>query len=233
MILRSLATSIRKQDWFTVLIETLIVVFGVFLGLQLGNWNDARQARADEARTLVRLSEDFKKQEAILLDRIEMTQANIGFVNDLQNLIIAGEEPEDRSRVKALIVEVFGASSREAPPASYEELAASGGFSQLSDLAVRDALARYGQTNALWSYVEGRSQAVRDPTSPLVQAIVLRGGFMEVSDPVETVDYDWEALKDARPALALVAINFFQALDRHQKDLAAVREVLEVLEAAQ
>ncbi|MEM5518641.1 hypothetical protein WNY37_16910 [Henriciella sp. AS95] len=43
MILQRLATSIRKQDWFTVLIETLIVVFGVFLGIQLGNWNEARQ----------------------------------------------------------------------------------------------------------------------------------------------------------------------------------------------
>ncbi|MFT5774992.1 MAG: hypothetical protein ACI9NG_000943 [Hyphomonas sp.] len=31
----------RKQDWFTVAVETLIVVFGVFIGLQVGNWNDA------------------------------------------------------------------------------------------------------------------------------------------------------------------------------------------------
>ena len=29
MILRSLTTAIRKQDWFTVAVETLIVVFGV------------------------------------------------------------------------------------------------------------------------------------------------------------------------------------------------------------
>ena len=44
MILQRLATSIRKQDWFTVFIETLIVVLGVFLGIQLGNWNEARAA---------------------------------------------------------------------------------------------------------------------------------------------------------------------------------------------
>ena len=35
MILRRLATSIRKQDWFAVVIETLIVVMGVYLGIQL------------------------------------------------------------------------------------------------------------------------------------------------------------------------------------------------------
>ncbi len=44
MILRRLATSIRKQDWFAVVIETLIVVLGVFLGLQVNNWNEARQS---------------------------------------------------------------------------------------------------------------------------------------------------------------------------------------------
>ena len=48
MILRRLATAFRKQDWFTVAVETLIVVFGVFIGLQVNNWNEARQDYAVE-----------------------------------------------------------------------------------------------------------------------------------------------------------------------------------------
>lgn len=43
MILRRLSEAVRKQDWFTVAVETLIVVFGVFMGLQVNNWNEARQ----------------------------------------------------------------------------------------------------------------------------------------------------------------------------------------------
>ncbi|MEQ9316207.1 MAG: hypothetical protein RLN72_10160 [Henriciella sp.] len=55
MILQRLATSIRKQDWFTVLIETLIVVFGVFIGLQVNNWNTERGTKRAlaEARALL------------------------------------------------------------------------------------------------------------------------------------------------------------------------------------
>ncbi len=60
MILQRLATSIRKQDWFTVLIETLIVVFGVFIGLQLGNWNDARTLRAQETELLHELRQEIE-----------------------------------------------------------------------------------------------------------------------------------------------------------------------------
>ena len=37
MILRRLATALRKQDWFSVAVETRIVMFGVFLGLQVNN----------------------------------------------------------------------------------------------------------------------------------------------------------------------------------------------------
>lgn len=47
MILRRLAQAVRRQDWFTVVIEFVIVVFGVFIGLQVDNWNGAR---ADAAR---------------------------------------------------------------------------------------------------------------------------------------------------------------------------------------
>ena len=44
MILRRLTNAIRRRDWFTVVIETLIVVLGVFLGLQVNNWNVLRVA---------------------------------------------------------------------------------------------------------------------------------------------------------------------------------------------
>ena len=46
MILRRITEAFRRQDWFTVAIETLIVVLGVFLGLQVNNWNEARAAEA-------------------------------------------------------------------------------------------------------------------------------------------------------------------------------------------
>ena len=64
MILRRLATAFRKQDWFTVLVETLIVVFGVFIGLQVNNWNAARIEHAQERDYLVRLHEDFTESAA-------------------------------------------------------------------------------------------------------------------------------------------------------------------------
>ncbi|MAK62760.1 MAG: hypothetical protein CMK09_17460 [Ponticaulis sp.] len=58
MILRRIAQSIRKQDWFTVVIETLIVVFGVFIGLQVNNWNEARALSHEEREIVLRLLDE-------------------------------------------------------------------------------------------------------------------------------------------------------------------------------
>ena len=42
MILRSITKHVKDQNWFAVGIDFCIVVFGVFLGIQIGNWNDSR-----------------------------------------------------------------------------------------------------------------------------------------------------------------------------------------------
>lgn len=59
MILRRIVAAFRRQDWFTVFVETMIVVLGVFLGLQVNNWNAARGDRAKEAAYLAELVVDL------------------------------------------------------------------------------------------------------------------------------------------------------------------------------
>lgn len=60
MILRRIADAVRKHDWFTVAVETLIVVLGVFIGLQVNNWNEARGERAREKIHLASLVQDIQ-----------------------------------------------------------------------------------------------------------------------------------------------------------------------------
>ena len=58
MILRRLAEAIRVQHWFTVVLEILIVVIGIFIGLQVDDWNERRKDRAAERGYLERLLTD-------------------------------------------------------------------------------------------------------------------------------------------------------------------------------
>ena len=60
MALRRLADQIREHNWFVVAIELGIVALGVFLGLQVSNWNDARIGRAVAAGHLAEIAEDLQ-----------------------------------------------------------------------------------------------------------------------------------------------------------------------------
>ena len=45
MILRRLTEHVKAQNWFAVAVDFVIVVVGVFVGLQVSNWNAARADR--------------------------------------------------------------------------------------------------------------------------------------------------------------------------------------------
>ncbi len=58
MLFRRVAKHVRDQNWTAVALDFIIVVAGVFIGIQLGNWNEAQQDRREERSALVRMHEE-------------------------------------------------------------------------------------------------------------------------------------------------------------------------------
>ena len=42
-MLRRLIANARRQDWFAVTVELFVVVLGIFIGMQVTNWNEDRK----------------------------------------------------------------------------------------------------------------------------------------------------------------------------------------------
>ena len=66
MILRRLSQSLKQQHWTAIGIELVIVVLGVFLGIQVSNWNEERADRAAYMAALDRLSQEIDTNLAYL-----------------------------------------------------------------------------------------------------------------------------------------------------------------------
>jgi hypothetical protein len=60
MILRRLSEHLKAQNWTAVALDFAIVVTGVFIGIQVSNWNDVRREHALERQYLDRLSSDIR-----------------------------------------------------------------------------------------------------------------------------------------------------------------------------
>ncbi len=146
MILRRLATSIRKQDWFTVVVETLIVVFGVFIGLQVNNWNEARGDRADELSFLERLHPDIVRVEA---SSARVRDRRIAVIDDLRSATevifgVAARDQLTQAECMALATSHYYNINVLRLP-SVVELEDAGRISIIRDAALRTALVEYEQ----------------------------------------------------------------------------------------
>lgn len=60
MILRRVSAHVKTQNWFAVGVDFVIVVIGVFIGIQVSNWNAAREDRSNETLYLGYLAEDLQ-----------------------------------------------------------------------------------------------------------------------------------------------------------------------------
>ncbi|WP_412067262.1 hypothetical protein [Rubrivirga sp. IMCC43871] len=60
MILRRITQHVRDQNWTAIAIDFVIVVAGVFIGIQVSNWNQDRTDRDLADRYVAQLSEDIR-----------------------------------------------------------------------------------------------------------------------------------------------------------------------------
>ena len=65
MILRRVIEHFRKQEWTAIAIDFLIVVVGVFVGLQVNNWNELR---VDRLRADNYMARGYKENKARFSD---------------------------------------------------------------------------------------------------------------------------------------------------------------------
>jgi len=80
MRLRSISKNVKEQNWFAVLLDFFIVVLGVFIGIQLGNWNDARHTRSAFVEAKDNLSAEYQANLEMVDKFIEDVEARTKLV---------------------------------------------------------------------------------------------------------------------------------------------------------
>ena len=73
MLLRRIIEHVKTQNWTAVALDFVIVVVGVFIGIQVANWNDARAEEKAYQSARLRLIDEIDTN----LDKISVTQAEL------------------------------------------------------------------------------------------------------------------------------------------------------------
>lgn len=77
MIFRRIKAHVAKENWFAVFIDFFIVVFGVFMGLQVSNWNAARATQQTERAYLVELRAEIVSNNSIIEENLDLMKITI------------------------------------------------------------------------------------------------------------------------------------------------------------
>ena len=81
MILRRFSESLKQQNWAAIAIEFVLLVLGVFLGIQVANWNETRIERDLVRGHLSEIAQDLRTHEAIGEDLIDSAKMRIAAVD--------------------------------------------------------------------------------------------------------------------------------------------------------
>lgn len=150
MLLRRLMAHVRRQDWTAVGIDFVIVVIGVFVGIQVANWNEARLEAQRAQGFLERLSGDLD-QELVEIDR---RIAYVGRSIAYGEAALAWTEDGTLAQGSAWqTVLAFFQASRILPytpvDTTYQEMRSAGQLGLVRDARLRASLTEYFVTGTL------------------------------------------------------------------------------------
>ncbi len=197
MILKRFTEALRKQDWATISIEFLIVVVGIFVGLQANEWAQARQDRADERAALERLFAEMENTNRDLGNFIARGKQ----LNELRRKAVQFVDSEDAVPENELPLKIGINTLAQFPPVLpvsvvYDELKSSGQLRLIQNAGVRVGLAEF-HTGLEW--LNKIRDGFREGTDPF-WASYQRNITWAYNPDATTSDilistYDWDRLR--------------------------------------
>lgn len=226
MIIQRLGRSIRRQDWTAVSVELLVVVVGIFLGLQVNAWNEDREARADERLYLERLHDELVIATAELAGRQDQLDRWI-------QRCVAALEALNAGELGTMSEEEFGSALMvvqrnnlvDFEITTIEELIATGKLAIIRDPDLRNRIAETSlTTESLGRFIE----LLAARTATLLPILHTRFQPSIANTRLDRVRYDFEQLAADREFINAYA-NALNMLSTNEWWLGQAKDALGAL----
>ncbi len=223
MLLRRITEHVKAQNWFAVGLDFLIVVMGVFMGLQLDNWNAERLDRISEKKIISYLYADFEALGKETNEKIEFLSSISNDIAAINDLIVQDPEGLDAQRLRIFYETAFSLPPFSGQSDSYEQLVSSGEMNLLRNDELRAELVAHASLTRDLAY---RDQAVREWSRPYLTSLV------RLDSLIEAMPLDEALLEAGSMADLIVAIGMYQNIyQNHHEAHQQHRESFSKLEA--
>jgi hypothetical protein len=238
MILRRLGRNLREQNWTAITIEFVLLVLGVFLGIQAQDWQNELANRRLERGYVERMLKDIE----LSIETDELNITRLEGLSDGQALVVASlvrcELPADRRDAFADgVSDIAKVGPSVFVMNTMDEMLSAGHFSLIRNAGVRDAMnglardAKY--QGGLFAAIYAQLAASASTTSQ--RAIRIYADHKNPFDPVgwNELSIDFDALcKDRAFQAAVSNIRYLTdaQISLNQRAIVALKKAKAVLE---
>lgn len=234
MLFRRIAQHVKEQNWTAVAIDFVIVIVGVFLGMQVSNWNDDRVQAQSTERLIERIEEEFTSLEVELstvVDRLDTFTAGTGCLIDEIRETAPTQSSDELSRC------IWSASALPVLPdipAVVTEMVSSGSLTQIANDDLRAEIISYRDKHLQYQrYMPQALASMYPPDSQFFDAVdwntdTSSWNYVTASDAV--ISFDIDALRRAEAELQIKQLVQYDVTVFGNDQIALVRNVLSLLE---
>ena len=144
MLLRRITKHVKDQNWFAVGIDFVIVVIGVFIGIQVANWNDNRNTKAALAASLERLDKEVSLNMELIDDVLiyyENGRSDLDMARKTLN--ICAVSPEAQVALEALLFDLVSDVQPNFVTVALDQLANEGRYQDLLSSGFQQTFVTY------------------------------------------------------------------------------------------
>ena len=158
MILRRLAGHLRHDNWFTVILELVVVVVGLFLAFQLDRWYESQRSKSDLQAHLVSLTEDFTENETRLTSAINEGKQEMEAAITLRAEIRKDTPDLSVAELNQLISQVTLLPTFDAVDLAYRNLISGGTLDDLPSSDLKKELAEFYAAHELTKLIQNTQE---------------------------------------------------------------------------
>ena len=232
MILRRITASLRARDWLAFSIEFAIVVAGVFIGIQMANWNGERLDRIEAGKVLDRLEQEFQMH----LERTDRSLERHRVALESAARLIHGVRDKrfEEATLNDDIDLVTGFATPPGPSTTFQELISSGRLKLLAGAELRSALLGYNDyISMVRSHYGVFTQPLMDARTSLLRArslLVTGQPSEEITESWATGSVDQDMLMNDPDLMVALQMAYGTQDNIHAVLLANRKQILEILE---
>lgn len=231
MILRRLTEHVKTQNWFAVALDFLIVVLGVFVAMQVSNWNAARAERAHADYLVSALQAEFKGIEGELETSLgNITRYQAASRSLLTALRDGGVPPED-AEVRDQILNSVNLGRPSPRSAVYLQMVSDGDLRLIRNAELSAALIRFDQRIERNAFVYPATLSIMFAEDPLFDAVEFDDTGERRGAGRSVLSYDPEQLKAAQSRIEAATLAQSSLRSAVSEQLEDTRVILAMLEA--